>query len=142
MKVYMKKLFFVVLMAFSGFAAASDMRFPFVSVTDGDTIRSSIQVACPLCNVYIRIRGIDTPESNYLAKCPLEKERGLAAKKYLQTMFEGKKEFMARNIAWDKYGGRILGDVEIDGKKVADEMIKAGHAKPYSGRGRKPDWCI
>jgi len=117
------------------------MNFPFVAVTDGDTIRSSIQVACPLCNVYIRIRGIDTPESNHMAQCPLEKERGLAAKKYLQNRFEGKTEFMARNIAWDKYGGRILGDVEVDGKNVAAEMISAGHAKSYNGRGRKPDWC-
>lgn len=138
---YMKKLVFMALLAFSSLASANDMRFPFVSVIDGDTIRSSIQVTCPLCNVYIRIRGIDTPESNYLAKCPKEKELGLAAKKHLQTMFEGKKEFMARNIAWDKYGGRILGDVEIDGKSVAKELIAKGYAKPYSGRGRKPDWC-
>lgn len=137
----MKKYFIALLITLSGAAMANNMNFPFVSVTDGDTIRSSIQIACPLCNVYIRIRGIDTPESNYLAKCPLEKERGIAAKKYLQSLFVGKKEFMARNIEWDKYGGRILGDVEIDGLNVAQEMIKKGHAKPYTGRGRKPDWC-
>lgn len=138
----MKKYLIAFLVAFSGVTYAGDMRFPFVSVTDGDTIRSSIQVTCPLCNVYIRIRGIDTPESNYLAKCPLEKERGLAAKRYLQGMFAGRTEFMARNIGWDKYGGRILGDVEVDGKSVAQELINAGYAKPYNGRGRKPDWCI
>lgn len=137
----MKKFLFALMLVFAGAAHADDMRFPFVAVTDGDTIRSSIQIACPLCNVYVRIRGIDTPESNYLAKCPKEKEKGLAAKKYLQSMFEGKKEFMARNIAWDKYGGRILGDVEINGKNVAQELIAKGYAKPYTGRGRKPDWC-
>lgn len=138
----MNKILTAIVLSLAAFtASANDMVFPFISVTDGDTIRSSIQVACPLCNVYIRIRGIDTPESNHLAACPLEKERGIAAKKYLQSMFAGKKEFMARNIAWDKYGGRILGNVEIDGINVAEEMIRAGHAKPYNGRGRKPDWC-
>jgi micrococcal nuclease len=138
----MKKLLISLLMFMTTISAsADDMVFPFVSVVDGDTIRSSIQVVCPLCNVYIRIRGIDTPETNHTAKCPLEKEKGLAAKKYLQTLFDGKKEFMARNVTWDKYGGRILGDVELNGKNVGKELIRLGYAKPYSGRGRRPNWC-
>lgn len=136
----MKKIILGILLVLAGPAIASDMRFPLISVIDGDTIRSSIQVACPLCNVYIRIRGIDTPEINS-PKCALEKERGLAAKRYLQERMSGRKEFMARNINWDKYGGRIVADVELDGKSMADELIERGLAKPYSGRGARPTWC-
>jgi micrococcal nuclease len=137
----MKKTLFAFFLAFSSIAYANDMRMPYVAVIDGDTIRSSVQLPCPLCNVYIRIKGIDTPESNHLAKCEKEKITGMAAKKYLQNVFIGKTEFMARNMDWDKYGGRIVADVEVDGKSLAEDLIKRGYAKPYAGRGRKPNWC-
>ena len=137
----MKKTLFAILLAFTGVAFANDMRMPYAAVIDGDTIRSSVQLPCPLCNVYIRIKGIDTPESNHLAQCEKERVTGMAAKKYLQSVFIGKTEFMARNMSWDKYGGRILADVELDGRDIAKDLIERGYAKPYSGRGRKPNWC-
>ena len=35
---------------------------------------------------------------------------------------------------------RILADVYIDGKNLADDLIKAGHARSYDG-GKRLGWC-
>lgn len=139
----MKKLFVAGLMAFLSFAAnAADMEMPIRSVADGDTIRSYISLPCPLCAVSVRIRGIDTPESNYLAKCPAEKAKGLEAKEYLKSLLVGHKTMMTRNIKWDKYGGRINAHVFVDGIDIGQRMIEKGYARPYTGQGPKSNWCI
>lgn len=117
------------------------MLLPIRGIADGDTIKTTLKLPCPLCYASVRILGIDTPESNYLAKCPAEKEKGLAAKAFVTKMAEGQTMFMARSVRWDKYGGRIDAYVEIDGVNVGDALIAAGLAKPYDGTGPKPDWC-
>lgn len=137
----MKKLFLLLLSFFAISASAADMVLPFRSVSDGDTIATNLKLPCPLCNASVRILGIDTPESNYLAKCPAEKAKGLAAKAFLQRLFENQESFVARNVRWDKYGGRILAYVEVNGQDVGELMIKNGFARPYFGQGPKPDWC-
>lgn len=120
---------------------AADMNMPVMGAVDGDTIRSSVKLPCPLCRVSVRIRGIDTPESTYLAKCPKERALGLEAKAFLTSWTSKYETMMARNVSWDKYGGRILADVELGGVDVGREMINRGLAKPYFGVGPKPDWC-
>lgn len=138
----MKKILFAVLLVSAGLANATDMVLPIRGVADGDTLTSTVKLPCPLCQVSVRIRGIDTPESNFLAKCPAEKVKGQAAKEFLINLTKGKDSMMARNIKWDKYGGRIDAVVEIDGKDVGQLMIEKGFAKPYTGQGPKPNWCI
>jgi endonuclease YncB( thermonuclease family) len=138
----MKKFLLAMALVFSGSAFATDMNMPIRGVADGDTLMSTVKLPCPLCQVSVRIRGIDTPESNYLAKCPAEKAKGLEAKAFLINLTKGKDTMMARNIKWDKYGGRIDAIVEIDGVNVGDLMISKGFAKPYTGSGPKPDWCV
>jgi micrococcal nuclease len=137
----MKTLLLSALLVLSSTAYAADMVMPIRGVADGDTIRSTLKLPCPLCNVSVRILGIDTPESNYLAKCPAEKAKGLEAKAFLINMTTGQTEMMARGVKWDKYGGRINANVEIDGVDVGKAMIAKGLAKPYTGEGPKPDWC-
>lgn len=117
------------------------MVMPIRGVADGDTIKSAVKLPCPLCNVSVRILNIDTPESTYLAKCEKEKILGLAAKEFLISFTAGKKTMMARDIKWDKYGGRINAHIEIDGVSVGDLMIASGFAKRHTGAGPKPDWC-
>ena len=41
---------------------------------------------------------------------------------------------------WDKYGGRVLGHVIIDGQSLSDMLIRAGLARPYHGEA-KSSWC-
>jgi len=138
----MKIIFALALSLFTLTSFAADMVLPIRGVTDGDTLRSTLKLPCPLCNVSVRILGIDTPESNYLAKCPKEKELGLQAKAFVISLTENQSSMMARNVRWDKYGGRILAYVEIDGKDVGQQLINRGLAMPYTGTGPKPDWCI
>lgn len=138
----MKQIFLLILLTLSASAYSADMIMPIRGVADGDTIKSTLKLPCPLCNVSVRILGIDTPESTYLAKCPAEKARGLEAKAFLINLTVGQETMMARSIKWDKYGGRINAYVEIAGKDVGQQMIDRGLAKPYNGTGPKPDWCI
>jgi endonuclease YncB( thermonuclease family) len=131
------------LVSLSVFAAPENtsMTLPIRGVADGDTIRSSVKLPCPLCAVSVRIRGIDTPESSHLAKCPAEKEKSAAAKAFLITLVGTNTTMVAKNVKWDKYGGRIDAIVEINGVDIGKEMIAKGFAKPYSGTGDKPNWC-
>jgi endonuclease YncB( thermonuclease family) len=123
------------------FAYSADMTLPIRGVADGDTIRSTLSLPCPLCNVSIRIRGIDTPESNHLAKCPAEKLKGIAAKDFLKTVLANEPTMLAKNVKWDKYGGRIDAEVVVNGMDIGKLMITKGLAKPYTGQGPKSNWC-
>ena len=41
---------------------------------------------------------------------------------------------------WDKFGGRVLGDVIIDGKSLRHALIEKGYAREYYG-DKKESWC-
>lgn len=114
---------------------------PIVGGIDGDTIATTVPLMCPLCKASVRIRGIDTPESTALAKCELEKTRGKAAKVFTAELIGQNKTMILKDFKWDKYGGRIDANVTINGVDVAQTLISKGYAKPYTGRGPKPDWC-
>lgn len=100
----------------------------------------------------VRIRGIDTPEmpaDSYLqtgklgrAQCHEEAVDALAAKRLVEILAEESetKIMKVTNFEWDKYGGRILADVKIDGKDVATMLVTSGYAVPYAG-GTKTEWC-
>ena len=137
----MKKFLFIVLLFTNIYCYAAEMTLPIRGVADGDTIKTMLNLPCPLCYVSIRILGIDTPESTYLAKCPAELAKGLEAKLFLTNLVKGHDTMTVRDVKWDKYGGRIDATVEIDNKNVADLLIAAGLAKPYTGQGPKPNWC-
>ena len=42
--------------------------------------------------------------------------------------------------AKDKYN-RYLAKVYADNQNVAEVLLKKDLAKPYYGKGKKPDWC-
>ena len=91
-----------------------------------------------LRNMSIRILGIDTPEIR--ADCPEEKELALQGRVFANDMFRNANNIEFHNLKWDKYGGRILADVFIDGVSYKDEIIEAGLAREYYG-GKKIGWC-
>ena len=124
----------------TGFCLA-DITMPIRGVVDGDTIKTSVNLPCPLCNVSIRLLGVDTPESTYLAKCPAEKEKALAAKNFVKTLIGTNTTMVIRNFKWDKYGGRIDAYVSINGVDISQSLIDNGLARPYTGQGPKSDWC-
>lgn len=121
---------------------ATDLEMPIKKVIDGDTISSELNLPCPLCLASVRILGIDTPESNFLAKCPKEKALGLEAKAVVKKLVGDNKKMTVRNVKWDKYGGRINGYVEVNGVDIGKTLIERGLARPYTGIGPKSNWCI
>lgn len=136
----MKKLL-AILLLLPTFSFSHDLVLPIISVTDGDTIKTSLTLPCPLCDVSIRIINIDTPESTWRAACVKERELGLQAKVFVENLVKGHSIMTITNHDWDKYGGRINAEVLVNGKNIGEELIKAGLAKPYTGSGPKPDWC-
>lgn len=121
-------------------ANAADLIMPIKGVYDGDTFYSELcALPKPLKDVSIRISGIDTPEIR--TTCLSEKAKGFEAKGYLESLFVGQTEVLVKNVEWDKYGGRIDGEVYLlDGTNIAVKMIESGLAVPYSG-GTRQSWC-
>jgi len=140
----MKKLLLLTLLLFpleSSYANPYD--FKVTRIIDGDTVEIEVSfLPKELGNhLSIRVLGVDTPEKGYRAKCELENTKAVAA-----SLFTNNEVFDAKDIkitikSWDKYGGRILGDVILDGVPLSTKLIQKGYAVPYSGKGQKKDWC-
>jgi len=113
-----------------------------VRVSDGDTV----VIAAPFLpsplkpELAVRIYGVDTPEKNYLAKCESEKQRGLAATEFTKKAVASTQKHQVILYGWDKYGGRVLGDMILNGVSLRAELIKNGFAREYYGEA-KTSWC-
>ena len=92
----------------------------------------------PLQKMRVSILGIDTPEMR--AECEEEEKLALKGREFANRMFRAAEKIEFANLKWDKYGGRVLVDVYLDGKLYKDEIINAGLARPYDG-GTKESWC-
>lgn len=116
-----------------------------VRVVDGDTVALAPLPGLPApldtVQLSVRVRGVDTPESGSRAKCPEEARRAAAAKAFTEGFVRTAAPPSVEVCGWDKYGGRVLGDVLSGGGRLSDALIAAGHAARYDGRGAKRDWC-
>jgi len=138
--------------ALSGFIAASIFfvyiahssegvyEWKVLEVVDGDTIKVEIPNLPVELKMAVRVKGIDTPEKGNRAKCSLESTLGLSATYFTQQSIKAAKKITFSDIKWDKYGGRVVAVVKIDGKNLADELLSANLAKVYDG-GKKEGWC-
>ena len=112
-----------------------------IKVVDGDTVDVDIDLGFGVClkDERVRIMGIDTPESRTRDK--VEDLFGEAAKARLKELMKdgGKLITTEDRKGEDMKGkfGRILGDFEIDGKRVTDIMIQEGHAVAYFGGSKE-----
>ena len=117
-----------------------------VRVIDGDTVDLDVDLGFGFTKRdRFRLYGINTPELR--ASDPEERERGYAAKRHLQAMFDQSKPVFVVFTHKDKQGkyGRYLvtifltpnSDSELFVATVAgvavanDELIKTGNAVPY-----------
>ncbi len=137
---------FLIAVAIPSRAAALDPNrsivVEFVKVYDGDTVDVRLPILPrPLDKLRIRIGGIDTAEIGKGAKCPEEQVKALAAKLYLESLLVGATEVRVYGFKWDKYGGRLLGDLHVTAGSVREIMIAEGYAVPYSGSGTRQSWC-
>lgn len=112
------------------------------SATDGDTVKFKINspdLPGPLGIMSIRIYGVDTPEKGSKAKCLTEQLLADEATAFTRA-FIRQAPPKAYVIKWDKYGGRVNGDIVVNGQPLSQALIAKGLAKEYYGQA-KTSWC-
>ena len=114
----------------------------FTRVIDGDTVAFQADwLPDPLKKeLSVRVYGVDTPEKGFRAKCPQEDARGQAATAFTKSVMNGATTRQVILMDWDKYGGRVLGDIVLDGKSLRSMLIQQGYAREYYGEA-KTSWC-
>jgi endonuclease YncB( thermonuclease family) len=145
----MKTLALFLFLAISSFSFAATKNSKIViydatltRVIDGDTVafRADFLPAPLKPELSIRVYGVDTPEKGFRAKCISENDRGIAASKFTKKMIDSATKHQIALLDWDKYGGRVLGDVILDGKSLRQMLIDNGYAREYYG-DTKTSWC-
>lgn len=113
-----------------------------IRVLDGDTIViSAPYLPKPLRpELAVRIFGVDTPEKGHRAQCAQENELASKASVYTTQLIKNGKKIQVTLYRWDKFGGRVLGDIIVDGESVRAGLIKNGLAREYYGDA-KQSWC-
>ena len=113
-----------------------------ISVSDGDTIViSAPYLPAPLKpQLAVRIFGVDTPEKGHRAQCPREAQMGELATQFTKRMISQGRQFHVTLYGWDKFGGRVLGDILVNGQSVRQGLISNGLAREYYGEA-KQSWC-
>lgn len=113
-----------------------------IRVNDGDTI----VIAAPFLpqplkpELAVRIFGVDTPEKGARAQCPQEDQRAQMASRYTTQLIQRGSRIQVTLYAWDKFGGRVLGDIIVDGQSVRAGLIQNRLAREYYGDA-KQSWC-
>jgi endonuclease YncB( thermonuclease family) len=143
MKKLLTSLLFVPLIAF-GQQQKAGVTYDAVltRVVDGDTVAFQANwLPDPLKKeLSVRVFGVDTPEKGFRAKCPEEDARGQAASAFTKAQINVAQKRQIVLMDWDKYGGRVLGDVLLDGKSLRMMLINNGFAREYYGEA-KTSWC-
>ncbi len=113
-----------------------------VRVNDGDTV----VIAAPFLpkplkpELAVRIYGVDTPEKGFRAKCPQEDQRGQMASAFTKQAVSAAQQRQVVLYDWDKFGGRVLGDIILNGQSLRAMLIANGFAREYFGEA-KGSWC-
>ena len=145
----MKKLLIVAILALTSVASFAQKEkpmviydFPLTRVIDGDTVAFQATFLPPPLKqeLSIRVFGVDTPEKGHRAMCPSEAQRGEAATAFTKAQINAAQKRQVALLDWDKYGGRVLGDVLLDGKSLRAMLIQNGFAREYYGEA-KQSWC-
>ena len=111
-------------------------------VSDGDTV----VIAAPFLpqplkpELAVRIFGVDTPEKGFRGQCDSEKQRGEAASVFTKNLVQASQQRQVVLYGWDKFGGRVLGDIILNGQSLRAQLIANGYAREYYGDA-KQSWC-
>jgi endonuclease YncB( thermonuclease family) len=69
-----------------------------------------------------------------------EAQRGEAASAFTKQAVAQATQRQIVIMDWDKYGGRVLGDVILNGQSLRGLLIANGYAREYYGEA-KTSWC-
>jgi endonuclease YncB( thermonuclease family) len=113
-----------------------------IRVSDGDTIVIAAPFLPPPLKpeLAVRIFGVDTPEKGWRGQCDSEKQRGEAASVFTKNLVNSSQQRQVVLYSWDKFGGRVLGDIILNGKSLRAQLIANGFAREYYGDA-KQSWC-
>jgi endonuclease YncB( thermonuclease family) len=121
----------IFLIWFCGLAFA-DTQVKYLYNYDGDTITFDYGK--------VRVLGVDSGELK--SGKPCEKDSGLAAKAFVAKAMKGARLIVLKNHSKRDVYGRVLADVEYDGKNLKDELLARKLAAPYVvKRFQKINWC-
>jgi endonuclease YncB( thermonuclease family) len=143
MKKFLALLFFVPMLALAQKAPQGVMYdAQILRVSDGDTV----VIAAPFLpqplkpELAVRIYGVDTPEKGFRGQCDSEKQRGEAASVFTKNLVNSSQQRQVVLYGWDKFGGRVLGDIILNGQSLRYMLIQNGFAREYYGEA-KQSWC-
>lgn len=138
----MKKLLLLALATFSTLAISNPYDYKIVRVSDGDTVvfEATFMPAPLKPQLSLRVLGVDTPEKGGRAQCPSEDALAQKASEFTKNAVAKAKKVQIEIIDHDKFGGRVLGDVIIDGQRLSKMLIDNGLARAYFGE-KKQSWC-
>jgi endonuclease YncB( thermonuclease family) len=146
----MKKLILALALIATATGSVAEVKTPkgvahelkILRVIDGDTVEFEAPfLVDPLPKkLSIRVWGVDTPEKGWRGQCDKEKTLGEAASKFTKDLLANAKATQIVIYDWDKFGGRVLGDVLIDGNSLTKLLIEKGYAREYYGDA-KQSWC-
>lgn len=115
-----------------------------IRVLDGDTLEIANEFLPQELKLFVRIKGIDTPEKAPRAKCEQENILAQKASNYTKNSIEkaqkNRQKITFSEIKWDKYGGRIIAKVMIDKNDLGQELVRKELARIYNGE-KKKTWC-
>ena len=139
----MRYIIILFVLLYSSISYGSVYDYKVLKVIDGDTVEIEANyLPDPLKKVLsLRLYGIDTPEKGFRAKCEYENMRALKAKLFTEQEISKSKVIKVEIKSWDKYGGRVLGDLILDGERLTDRLEKNGYGVKYFGK-TKPNWCV
>lgn len=97
-----------------------------------------------------RLANVDSPETGGVgarggARCEAEREIGYEAKEFIVALTRSADVQIAQSYGEDRYG-RLVVDLTVNGRSLAEIGMEAGHYQPWPHRGQralapKPDWC-
>ena len=115
-----------------------------IRVVDGDTLEIANQFLPEELKLFVRMKGVDSPEKAPRAKCEKENILAQKASNYTKNSIEkaqkNRQKITFSEIKWDKYGGRIVAKVMIDENDLGQELVRKGLARVYNGE-KKKSWC-
>jgi endonuclease YncB( thermonuclease family) len=137
-------LIFLIFILFTSTAKAEVYEWKVLRTVDGDSLEIANQFLPEELKLFVRAKGVDTPEKAPSAKCEKENILAQKASNYTKNLIEkaqkNHQKITFTEIKWDKYGGRIVAKVFINNIDLAQELIKNGLGRVYFG-DKKKSWC-
>lgn len=114
------------------FLVFAQMEVRYLHNYDGDTVTFNVGK--------VRVLGIDTAELK--SRKPCEDEFGRIAQVFVEKALKNATKITITNFEKKDIYGRILADIQYDGKSLKEELLKEKLAIPYVPKKRqKVNWC-